>query len=158
MMRPPRRRRGESRPRSSRRSCHGTSRPPGTPRASRRNCPAGAAIRTSPCHAPGRRPVPPCGNHRLRAAGVQIPEQPVRAGRPVADEGPEREAARKPRNTLQAVRPGGKDPEAHEVPEHVLGGHGPARQAAPGTSGSLIPDSPFAPAAFWRTLPMLHNL
>ena len=64
-------------------------------------------------------------------------QQPVRVERPVADEGPEREAAGEIRNARQVVRLAGKDREADQVPERVHHGHGPGRQAAPGAPDAL---------------------
>ncbi len=111
-----------------------------------------------PVTRPRCRPVPFRRDHRLRAAPVQVVQQPVGAGRPVADEGPELQPARKPRHPLKVVRPGGQYREPHGISQGVHDGDGPGRQATPGTSGSLILAPPpfLAPAAFrgaWTTVP-----
>ena len=83
-----------------------------------------------PVMLPYRRPVPPRRDHRLRAPSLQVLKEPVRAGRPVADQRPEREAAGEIRNPRQIVRLAGEDREPHKAAGRVHEGHGPARQAA----------------------------
>ena len=80
---------------------------------------------------------PADAGHRLRAALRQVLQKPVGAGRPVAHEGPEREAAGKLRHPLEVVRLTGKDREADQVAERVHHGHGPARQATSRTPDAL---------------------
>ncbi len=100
MSRRPRRRRGDPRrealagPGAARRD-----RPelPGLREEALRQAPPPADL---PAVRPRRRPAPPRRDHRLRPAFRQVLEQPVRAGRPVAGEGPERQAAGKPRHPI----------------------------------------------------------
>ncbi len=100
MTRPPRRRRGESRPRSPRRSCRTASRSPGTPRASGGNCPPCAATRTSPGHAPA------------------VPSGPVSAGPPPPRRArPDRPAASRHRTPCR--RPGPRTPARPEAPGRI---------------------------------------
>ena len=101
-----------------------------------------------PVMLPGFRPVPPRRGHRHRAASLHLPGQPVRAGRPVPDEGPDREIPGKRRHPRGAVRLAGKDHGADQVSGPVHDRHGPARQAAPGAADPLPAGPPFAPAAF----------
>ncbi len=93
------------------------------------------------------RPAPPRRDHCSGASPLQILQQPVRAGRPVAGQGPEPEAIQKLRHAPEVVRLAGKDREPHGMAQRVHDRHGPAGQATPGTPGSLSSGSPSAPAA-----------
>ncbi len=84
------------------RSWRTASRSPGTPRASRGNCPQGAATRTSPCHAPAApsgsvpagpppppraRPDPPAASRRRTPCRRRRPRTPARPEAPAPPEG-----------------------------------------------------------------------
>ena len=107
-----------------------------------------------PVMLPWLRPGPPWGNHRVRAASLQIVEQPIRVECLVADEGHEREAVEKRRHPCEVVRLAGEDHEAHKVSERIHDRHDLARQAAPGTADPL-PSDP-SPCA-GRLLVRLHH-
>ncbi len=109
-----------------------------------------------PAVLPRLRPVPPRRGHRPGASPFQILQQPVRAGRPVAGQGPEPEAFKELRHAPEVVRLAGKDREPDRASMRVHDRHGPAGQATPGTPGSLSSGPPSAPAAFrcaWTAVP-----
>ena len=146
-----RRRRDESRPRSSRPSCRIASPPPGTPWFPRRNSRSGASIRTFRGHAPGApsgsssRVSPP----RRRAPQVLRSASPrrtpcPRSGRRTGDPpgGPGVPAG-------PCAWPGRITNRTRQPSASVIA-TGPARQAAAGASDALLFGPPFAPDAFWR--------
>ena len=93
--------------------------------------------------------VPPGGNHRLRAASLQVIKQPAGAACPVADEGPERKVLKMGGQRVSAVRLAGENPEPDKVSERAGDSHGFACQAASGAPDPLAGGPPFAPEAFW---------
>ncbi len=101
-----------------------------------------------PVTRPGRRPVPPRRDHRLRSASLRSLQHQVGAGGPAAHQRPERRAVQEVRNPRQIMRLPGRDRGVHRVPERVHDGDGPALQATLGAPDSLVLALPlFAPTA-----------
>ena len=107
---------------------------------------------------PGIRPVLPRGNHRLRAAAFDLPEQPVRVECLVPNQDLERQILQKLRRPGKAVRLTWKDHEPHKVAERVRNRDDLSGQASPGTADSLAAGPPLAPAAFWCVETMVPSM
>ncbi len=136
MSRRPRRRRGESPPRSSRRSWRSVSRSPGTSRSWRTGSPSGAARIACPGHAPAASSgsaASPCSRSALNAMSPAS----------VPDARPSRRSG-----TPSGRAPGREGREADQTSRHVHDGHGPVRRAASRASGPLAGGPSCAGRAF----------